>query len=68
MTVHQSSSSFADAASQIAAKLTESVTTRDAVRQALLAEVDLLRLSGLLTLLVPAEGGGLAVAGRMRWK
>jgi alkylation response protein AidB-like acyl-CoA dehydrogenase len=59
MTAHQSSSSFVDAAGQIAAKLAETATTRDKAGQAPFAEVDLLRQSGLLKLLVPVEDGGL---------
>jgi alkylation response protein AidB-like acyl-CoA dehydrogenase len=59
MTAHQSSSSFVDAAGQIATKLSETATARDKAGQAPFEEVDLLRRSGLLKLLIPAEDGGL---------
>jgi alkylation response protein AidB-like acyl-CoA dehydrogenase len=54
----QSPSSFVDAAGQIAAKLVEMAMTRDKAGQAPFPELDLLRRSGLLTLLTPAEDGG----------
>ena len=59
MTAHQPSSSFVDAASHIAAKLAETAATRDKVGHAPFAEIDVLRQSGLLKLLVPVEDGGL---------
>ncbi len=59
MAAHQSSSSFVDPASRIAAKLAETATTQDRVGQAPFAEVDVLRQSGLLELIVPVGGGGL---------
>jgi alkylation response protein AidB-like acyl-CoA dehydrogenase len=59
MTAHQSSSSFNNAASQIAAKLAETAVARDKAGQAPFAEIDVLRQSGLLKLLVPVEDGGL---------
>jgi alkylation response protein AidB-like acyl-CoA dehydrogenase len=59
MTAHQSSSSFVDAAGQIAAKLAETATTRDKAGQAPFVEVDVLRQSGLLKLLIPVADGGL---------
>jgi alkylation response protein AidB-like acyl-CoA dehydrogenase len=59
MTAHQSSSSFVDAADQIAVKLAETATTRDKEGQAPFAEIDTLRQSGLLKLLVPVADGGL---------
>jgi alkylation response protein AidB-like acyl-CoA dehydrogenase len=59
MTEHQPSSSFVDAAGQIAAKLSESAAARDKAGEAPFEEVDLLRRSGLLKLLIPTEDGGL---------
>jgi alkylation response protein AidB-like acyl-CoA dehydrogenase len=53
----QSSSSFADAAAQIAAKLVEMAITRNKASQAPFPELDLLRRSGLLTLLAPPADG-----------
>ena len=58
MTAHQSSSSFIDAARQIAAKLAETATTRHKAGQAPFTELDLLWRSGLLKVLILAEDGG----------
>jgi hypothetical protein len=68
MTAHQSSSSFVDAAGQIAAKLAETATTRDKAGHAPFVEVDVLRQSGLLKLLIPVANGAWGVAGPTRWK
>ena len=59
MTAHQCSSSFVDGTVQIAAKVVETATTRNKAGQAPFTELDLLRRSGLLKLLIPAEDGGL---------
>jgi alkylation response protein AidB-like acyl-CoA dehydrogenase len=54
MTARESSISFVAAAGQIALKLAETVT----MRQAPFTDLDLLRRSGLLKFPIPAEDGG----------
>jgi alkylation response protein AidB-like acyl-CoA dehydrogenase len=59
MTIHKPTASFVDAAKQVAGKLAESANARDKKGRAPVAEIALLKKSGLLKLLIPVEDGGL---------